>query len=246
MSTADSNTLHPAEANRLARTTGLLYLVIIVGAGFAQGAVREGLVVPGDAESTARGIAGALSFFQLGLIGDLAAFLADTAVAVLLYLLLRSTNRTLALLAAAFRLVAHPAIASVNLLNHWVGGVFADPPAYLSGFTPEQLDGLALLAMEMHGYGYLIGGAFFGVHLILLGRLMSDSVSFPRWLGVLLAVAGAAYLFETFAHFGAPSLAGVSTWGVVVAASIAELTLCGWLLVKGVREPGADGPTARV
>lgn len=231
---------HPGQVHsvRMARVAGLLYLVVIVGAGFAQGAVREGLVVWGDAEATARSIGGALDLFRLGLVGDLLAFMADTALAVLFYLMLRPVDRALALVAAAFRLVAHPAIAAVNLLNHWLGGVFAAPPEYLSPFTPEQLQGLALLAMDVHRQGYLLAGAFFGVHLVLLGWLMVRSTGFPRWLGILVSVAGVAYLAETFAHFGFPAAAGIATLAVVVAASVAELTLCVWLLARGVRRAG--------
>lgn len=225
----------PADPVRTARVAGLLYLVIIIGAGFAQGGVRGGLVVAGDPAATAEAIRAGSGFFRLGLVGDLVAFMADTAVTVLLYVLLRSVDRTVALLAAAFRLVAHPAIASVNLLNHWAGGVFADPPPYLSGFTADQLDGLSLLALEMHGIGYLIGGAFFGVHLLLLGRLLGRSARFPGWLGALVAVAGASYLLETFTAFALPALAEIGAIAVVVAASIGEVTLCLWLIVKGVR-----------
>ncbi len=36
-----------------ARVAGLFYLVIIVCAGFAEGYVRSGLIVPGDAAATA-------------------------------------------------------------------------------------------------------------------------------------------------------------------------------------------------
>ena len=35
------------------RITGLMYLIVIVCAGFAQGYVRANLVVPGDAAATA-------------------------------------------------------------------------------------------------------------------------------------------------------------------------------------------------
>jgi len=222
---------------RQARLAGLLYLIIILGAGFAEGVVRGGIIVPGDVQATAEAIRGAPVLFSLGLVLDLVAFMADAGVAVLLYLVLRHVNQGVAMAAAAFRLIAHPAIASVNLLNHWAAGLFAARPSFLGGFTPEQLDGLAYLGLELHGYGYLISGAFFGVHLMLLGWLLLRSARFPGWLGVMVAVAGTAYLAETFASFAAPALAGLATVGVVIAASLAEVTLCGWLLVRGVRPP---------
>ena len=223
------------EERRLARTAGLLYLVIIVGAGFAEGVVRGGLVTPGDAHATAQAIAGSPGLYRLGLVGDLIAFLADAGVAVLLYLLLRPVSRAVSLLAAGFRLVAHPAIGSVNLLNHWAAGLIAAGPGYLSTFSAEQREGLVMLALELHGYGYLLAGAFFGVHLALLAWLLLRSARCPRWLCVALGVAGAAYLAEALTHFGAPGWAEVASGAVVVAASVAEAWLCGWLLLRGWR-----------
>ena len=105
---------------RTARITGLLYLVIIICAGFAQGGVREQLIVDGDPGSTADSIRASLPLFRAGLFLDLVAFMADAAVAVLFYSLLRGAGRTLALVAAAFRLIAHPAIGSLNLLEDLV------------------------------------------------------------------------------------------------------------------------------
>lgn len=228
---------------RHARAAGALYLVIIVAAGFAEGYVRATLVVPGDSATTAANILGSATLFRAGFFADLIAFMADAAVAMLLYVVLRSTDRTVALVAAAFRLVAHPAIASLNLLNHLGALVILDRPSYLSGFEVTELEGLASLALDMHGYGYVVGGAFFGVHCALLGYLLYRSTLFPRLLGVLMVAAGAGYLFESFAVFVAPGLEGLASQVVVATASIGEVSLCLFLLVRGVRPspPAAAG-----
>jgi hypothetical protein len=223
------------DPKRQARLAGLLYLVIILCAGFAQGVVREGLVVAGDAQATADAIRGSMGLWRLGMAADLVAFMSDAGVAVLFYALLRPVGRTLALAAAAFRLLGHPAIASANLLNHFAVTLLLGETSTAGALTPAQLDALSLVAIDLHGAGYLIGGAFFGVSLILLGLLMKRSPRFPDWLAVLLAIAGGAYLLETFTHFVIPALAGVGTIAVVVAASIAEVALCVFLLVRGVR-----------
>lgn len=224
----------------LARIAGLLYLVVIVCAGFAEGYVRSGLLVPGDAAATAENIRAAEGLFRLAFAGDLVAFLCDVVIAVLLYVLLAPVSRTLSLLAAWFRLLAHPAIASVNLLNHFgvllVLGGRTGPAA----FEPAQLDALALLLLEAHGYGYLIGGAFFGVHCALLGWLLFRSHRFPAALGVLMGIAGGGYLLESFTFFLVSAFEAAATTLVVVTAGLAEVSLCFWLLLRGVRpEPAA-------
>jgi hypothetical protein len=221
-----------------ARVAGILYLVVIVCAGFAEGYVRAGIIVPGDAAATAENIAAAESLFRLGLVADLVAFLSDAGIAVLLYVLLRPVDRTLSLVAAALRLIAHPAIGSVNLLNHFGALLVLGSGVPLGGFDAAQLETLALLLLEAHGIGYLIAGAFFGVHLLVLGHLLFRSALFPGVLGVLIGIAGLGYLAESFGVLLFPGLA--AALGVVVAAAAiaGEVPLALWLAVKGVRVKG--------
>ena len=230
-----------AEARSLARTTGFLYLIIILCAGFAEGVVRGGLVIPGDAAATAANILGSPGLFRLGFAADLVAFLCDAAVAVLLYVLLVSAGRTLALLALAFRLLAHPAIAAVNLLNHFGALLLLDGSGPMGVLPEGQREALALTALELHRVGYLVGGAFFGVHCALLAILLVRSPRFPAVLGGLLGLAAVGYLAESFTFFLLPAFEEPAGMLVVVTAGIAEVAFCIWLLVKGVRTPRAAG-----
>jgi hypothetical protein len=226
------------------RATGVLYLVIIAAAGFAQGAVRGDILAAGEPEAIAAAVAAGETLFRIGLAADLLAFLADAAVAVLLYVLLKRVNKTVALLAAAFRLVAHPAIAGLNLLNHFGAVLFAGGIGSAAAFEPAQAQALAAVALEAHRYGYLIAGAFFGVHCGLLGYLLYASGYIPKVLGILMAVAAAGYLVETFGAFLLPAYAGVYGWIVGVTAAVGEVSLAMWLVVKGVSTRQA--PTAQV
>ena len=220
---------------RTARVAGVLYLVVIVGAGFAEGYVRTGLVVPGDAAATAGNIASSEGLYRVGFASDLVAFLCDVAISVLLYVLLRPVSKTVSLLAAAFRLIAHPAIASVNLLNHFMALLLVREGAGVTGLDAEQVQALAALFVEAHGIGYLIGGAFFGVHLLLLGYLIYRAAYLPQLLGVLLTLAAAGYLVESFGTFLFPRYEAVYVWIVAVPAVVAEVSLALWLVIKGVR-----------
>jgi len=217
-----------------ARVAGVLYLVVIVCAGFAEGYVRTGLIAPGDAAVTADNIASSEWLYRVGFASDLVAFLCDVAISVLLYVLLRPVNKTVSLLAAAFRLIAHPAIASVNLLNHFMALLLVREGADVTGLGAEQVQAMASLFIEAHGIGYLIGGAFFGVHLLLLGYLIYRATYLPQLLGILLVIAAAGYLVESFGTFLFPSYEAVYVWVVAVPAAVAEVSLALWLTVKGI------------
>ncbi|MCB0544978.1 MAG: DUF4386 domain-containing protein [Saprospiraceae bacterium] len=133
-----TNDIDHATALRYVRIAGILYLVIIVCAGFSEGFVRAGAIVPGDAAATADNIVRSASLFRLGFASDLIAFLSDIAVAVLLYALLKPVNQTLALLTVFFRL-AQSAILGINLLNHFTPIMLLSGAEYLNAFDTAQL-----------------------------------------------------------------------------------------------------------
>lgn len=220
---------------RYAQIAGVLYLIIFICAGFAEGYVRATLIVPGDAAATVGNIQASEGLFRLGFVADLVAFLSDAAVSILLYVLLRPVSKTLALVAASFRLLAHPALASLNLLHYFAVIPLLSGAEYLTAFEGDQLQALVLFFLDLHHYGYLLAGAFFGVHCLLLSVLLYRSELFPRLLGVLMAVAAVGYLAESFGNFLAPQYEPVLAWIVAVPAIVAELGLCVWLLVQGFR-----------
>ena len=228
----------------IARITGLLYILIFITAGFSEGFVRESMLVPGDAAATAANIAAAEGLFRLGIVTDLIAFSADAIVAVLLYVLLRPVSRTLAGMAAALRLIAHPAIASINMLNQYIALHLLSGAEYLAVFEPEQLHALVLLFMTAHSYGYLIAGIFFGLHLLVLGYLLYRSELFPAVLGGLIALAAIGYLTESFTFFLVPAYEPIASTVVLVTAVIGEMVLALYLVVKGVRTPAPETPEA--
>lgn len=220
---------------KTARITGVLYLVIIICAGFSEGYVRSSLIVPGDAAATTDNIVNSEWLFRVGFVSDLIAFLSDAAVAILLYVLLRPVSKTLSLLAASFRLIAHPAIASINLLNHFIALSLLNGAGYLKVFEAGQLQAMVLLFLNMHNTGYLIAGAFFGVHCFILGYLLYKSELFPGVLGVLMVIASLGYLMESFGNFLFTGYEDILAWIVGVSAGIGELSLTFWLLIKGVK-----------
>lgn len=221
----------------IARLTGALYLIIIICAGFSEGFVRESLIIPGDAATTAANILASEDLYRLGFVSDLIAFICDLVVSVLLYVLLKPVNKTLALTVAALRLLAHPAIASINLLNHFMVLPLLGGADYLNVFDVGQLQAMALLLLDAHRIGYLIAGAFFGLHCFLLGFLLYRSDLFPRIFGILMTIAGIGYLLESFGNFLFPEYESILTWVVAISAVLGEVTLCLWMLVKGVKTP---------
>lgn len=221
-----------------ARIAGGLYLIIIVSGLFSEMFVRSGTVVLDDIQRTAENIQAKETLFRVGFLSDLIMVMSDVGVALLFYLLFRHVNKGLSMLSAFFRL-AQATVIGINLLNFFMPLLLLNNGGYLQSFSAEQLDALSSLFLEAHTYGYLISGVFFGISCIILGLLIYRSEYFPRWLGVLVLSAGISYLIDCLTNFMAPGYAYLSEYLVISVAVISELSLCLFLLIRGIN-PGLE------
>src|SRR5262249_42848677 len=95
----------------------------------------------------------------------------------------------------------------------------------------------AYVFIRADGYGFGIGLIFFGFVCLIEGYLIYKSRFLPRFLGVLMPIAGVCYLVNSFALLLSPTLANRLFPAILLPALLAELSLALWLLVKGVDVP---------
>jgi hypothetical protein len=223
-----------ASPQTYARIGGLLYLFIIVAAGFGEIFVRNRLIVWGDAAATANNIVGSETLFRVGLAGEMLTCVCDVALAIILYVLLRPVSRNLSLLAAFFRLT-FVGIYGVTKLFEIAALVALGGADALKALGSSQLHDLAYLSLRVHSLGYGASLLFFGVCCILFGHLIHRSGYLPRSIGIMLALAGYGYVAFSLAQMLSPAFAAkvLFPW-VLPLAFVAETALCLWLLVKGV------------
>ena len=213
-----------------ARTAGILGLISIVAGGFGEAYVPAALVVSRDAAATARNITTSESLFRWGFTAYLVEALCDTALTLLFYLLLRVVRRDLALLTVLFRLIATAGFAMAQVF------FFAALPILrgsdqLKAFPPDQLNALALLSLNVSGYGQSVFIMFYGIGSALLGYLMYRSDFLPKVIGILMALSGVGFVAKTFTWaLAVPSSSPL----LLIPAAFATLVLTVWLLVKGV------------
>lgn len=155
----------------------------------------------------------------------------NVPLALIFYELLKTVNRSVALLVAFFILLG-TAVESVNLLNHFA-------PLTLLGtvqtaIPQDQVQTLAYLALRLHSAGYNLSLVFFGFYGLLSGYLIFRSTFLPRVLGVLLIAGGTGYLINSFTGFLAPGYARYLFPYILLPAFVAELSVALWFLFRGV------------
>jgi hypothetical protein len=170
------------------------------------------------------------SFFRLGFATYLIEAVCDVALALLFYFLLKPVQRHVALLAAFFGLVS-TALYAVAELFYFFPTVIYRSSAVLKSYSPQQLNELALLSFKLFATGGEIFMVFYGIATFLRGFLIFRSTYLPRFLGVLVMLAGVGFMAKNFVLVLAPSYASDF---FLLPMFVAGIALTGWFLIKGI------------
>jgi hypothetical protein len=198
----------------LSKIAGTSYLLIFFAAVFANFFVLEGL-----SQDPLTTVQDDSLLVRLGIMAFLITVVFDVVVAWALYELYR--DHRFSGLSTLFRMM-HAAIMGV--------AVFA-LPGVLQATSANEI----LTLIDNFNTIWLIGLFFFGIHLILLGRILGK----PRIICFLLALAGIMYMVDTTAHFlmaNYNEFASLFLALVALPSILGEMSLAIWLLVKGGKD----------
>ena len=218
-------------SNLVARIAGAMYLVVAVFGGFAE-YTRSSALVAGDPQATAANVAAHATQFRLAFAADLTDLPFFLGVGLILYVILKPVNPSVALAMLVINAVS-VAIQAMNMLNHAAALMVATDPGLTAGLSTASTQSLVLGFLEMHRVGYLIAQIFFGLYLLPLGILVYRSGYFSKALGAILTLGFAGYALGVAVSFGSPNFdSSVATYFGLVGG-LAELAFLLWLLVKG-------------
>ena len=217
----------------LARFAGFCYLVVIATGLFSEVFVRQALRVGNDAMATAHNIQTNEMLFRWGIVADLINFVIGLPAVLIIYHFFKKSNKIVLQIALAF-VIIQTAIIAVNLLNQISPLLILGNDPYLNTFQQDQLASLSLLFLNIQSQGYAIGLVFFGFYCILIGYVIYRTNAIPKIIGVLYAVAGICYLINSFTMFLSKGFANPLFIYLAIPIFIGELSLCLWLLIKGI------------
>jgi hypothetical protein len=236
--------LRPAPSpKRLARTAGVLYLIVAIFGGFAEFGVRAKVYVPASAAATAHNVLANAGLVRFGVVADLFQATVFVFLALTLYQLLKAVSPNAARTMVVLVSIA-AGIICLNLVFEFASMLVATNGAYATALGAGGSDALVLLLLTLQHYGYLIAQIFFGLWLVPLGYMAYRSGLFPRVLGVTLIVGGACYLIDMLALFLLPGFGAAIHAYIVIPSTIAELWMMAYLLVKGVSSAPARAVAA--
>ncbi len=192
---------------KTARIAGVLYLVNGMTGFFGIIYVPGRLIVSGNATATANNILASERLFRLGIASELICAVEFVFLFWILYRLLGGVNKTHASLMVILGLVFVP-IMVVNTLSEIGALILLHSADYLSVFDKRQLETMAMLFLDLHRYGYVVGWIF-GLFHFHFGVLVFRSGFLPRTLGVLLIAACFGYLADSLTPLLLPGYANI-------------------------------------
>lgn len=216
-----------------ARLGGALYLAIIVFGAFSEGFVMSKLLVSGDAVATARNILAAPGLWRCAVLLNVLLVLCAVPLQWIEYVLLRPVNKRLVMLALVLNLVSL-SVESVSKVFLLLVLPTLENTQYGHTLGTEQVAMLAHLLLTAHSVAFNVALLLFGLTCLVNGYLIFKSDYLPKAVGVGMQAAGVGYLVSCFAALFAPALAAVLLPALLLLPFLGELSLCLWLLIKGV------------
>jgi ABC-type multidrug transport system fused ATPase/permease subunit len=222
-----------APMRRAGLIAGVGLLLMSILAGLATFGVLNRLVTEGDASSTTSQILGALDAFRLAIIALFLVAVLDLVVAWALWVFFDHVQHVVAMVAACCRGVY--AVIFAVAISHLLAAARLLGDQQTDGRADRQLHLEVLAEVERFYDIWSLGLGLFGFHLLLIGWLAFTSRFVPRFIGVLVAIAGAGYLIDSLGGLGL--LSARYTFELASVTFIGEVVLMVWLLVFAARKP---------
>lgn len=222
---------------RAAVIAGITMLVMAGCAAFTVGFVNSSLIVKGDTSATTSNILNSLALFRSGVFGWLVILVSDIIISWALYSFLKQVDNSLALLGAWFRLV-YCAILGATTLNLFYVLQTLSGDNILAAAQPDHLNAQVILFINAFNQMWSFGLIVFGLHLLVIGKLVLKSGFIPKILGVLLLIAALSYVIVHMLHVFFPQLEQTTVILENILSlpmALGELAFGIWLLIKGGR-----------
>ncbi|MFA4907252.1 MAG: DUF4386 domain-containing protein [archaeon] len=221
---------------KVAKFAGFLFLLSLLVPLFNWTFILSKLIVTENAIDTAHNILTNEFLFRINIINEVLISAVATALAVALYIMLKSVNKNLALLALFLKLT-ESILSAIIALGHTAALLMLTDKSSLSGLEPKQIQAFIGLFLNVHILVTAIPGIFLGLNLVIFLSLLYKSNYVPRWLsgfGVLSYTL--IFIYDSsmilLPNFSTILIVQIIGWGPSI---LFEVLIGIWLLFKGIK-----------
>lgn len=224
---------------RTARTTGLLYALLGVTGMLGFLVIRPQVFDPTDPAGTLAQLVAHETLARTGVVLEMGVVVTQVLVALWFFRLFRRVDDTLAASIAVLGLMNAVAVLGSAAALTTAIDVAGDAALAPTGGDAGTIGMLVLMSERF----WTLGNVFFGLWLVPMGMAVLRSGWMPAALGRILLVGGAGYVLSALVLLLMPSWQALADV-LVVPATVGELWMMGYLLVRGVRRTAVLAPPA--
>ncbi len=230
------NHIDDRSQRKAARVAGFMFLFSLIVPLLNWTFVLSKLVVAGNVIATANNIMANEFQFRIGITIELIMSVGLIVLGLALYIVLKPVNKNLALLSLLWKLV-EATIAATIVLVSFIAFQVLNGDAYVTVFTPEQLQVPVGLILNAHFATYSIPMVFLGLDMMVYSYLFFKSKYIPRILAGFGILSFALIFIHALMFIFAPKYATMPINQVIFWApsGLFEIMIGIWLLSKGVK-----------
>jgi hypothetical protein len=225
--------INSSSLKKTARLAGLLYLLLVITGVYGIMYIPSQIIVAGDTVSTAKNMISNEVLFRTGILNDIISNTIFLFLVLVLYRLFKHVNENQAKLMFALVIVQIPFVFIMEAFN--ITSLMILKGEILKTFELSQRQDLAMLFLKINDYGTLPLEMFWGLWLLPFGLLVYKSEFIPRIFGILLVIAGIAYMIDSTIALLFPSYSSFVEQPTLLLVAIGEISITLWLLIKGVK-----------
>ena len=214
-----------------ARIAGLTYIIVILLGVFSVNVIESSLIVPGNDAATFSNISGNEIQFRIGVASEILMYLLVILLSLSLFVVLRTVDKILALLALLWRVAEAITGAATTALSGLIPILLINTE---NAFSPEQVQTLVRLFLDVRGAGLDIVLIFIGVGGTMFCYLFFKSNYVPKFLAGWGIFTYMTMLLLAFTSILSPNVPETVRMVFYVPGGLFELIFGFWLLFKGI------------
>jgi hypothetical protein len=215
-----------------ARVAGLAYVVVIMLGIFSVSYIDSNILVPGNDAATVDNIMNNELRFRISIASEIIMYVLVVLLAHVLYVILKTVNRNLALLALLWRIGEAIIGAGVAVLTGFIPLLLLNGKAVLE---QVQLQALVGLFLQLRSAGLDVVLIFIGMGGTVFCYLFFTSKYVPRILAVWGMITYLSMLILALVSILSPSLPESVKMIFYAPGGLFEVIIGLWLLIKGVK-----------
>ncbi len=222
--------------NNAVKVAGFMFLFAFIVPTLNWTFLLSGLNVADNVVASANNIIANELLFRIGITIELIMSIGLIVLGLALYIILKSVNKSLALLALLIKLT-EATLAAVLVLVSFISLQFITGSDLLTAFTSEQLQAPVGFLLRQHTALYAIPMVFLGLDMMVFCYLFFKSKYIPAILAGFGILSFALIFIHALMFILAPAYATMPINQIVFWApsGLFEIIVGIWLLVKGIK-----------